>query len=165
MRAIGGYGVVGAAGVYYRCPNDSGVVVDDTLPRRLWKSPWHEEGRNLLQGHASPALLLSPASLRARLLGTISSATILGPKTACFPRCYIELFVSRARRRLKCRKLLLGPPSPAGEGPNSGRKVWTKRLLQKSGGQRALRISLPGTGKGVRFTISRSLRADRSLIR
>ncbi len=37
--------------------NDSGVVVDDTLPRPLWKSPWHEEGRNLLQGHASPALL------------------------------------------------------------------------------------------------------------
>ena len=100
---------------------------------RIWKSPWHEEGRNLLQGHASPALLLSPASLRARLLGAISSATILGPKTACFPRCYIELFVSRARRRRKCRRCVPGPPSPAGEGPDSGRKALTKRLLPKSG--------------------------------
>ena len=133
MRAIGGYGVVGAANVYYRWSNDSGVVVDDTLPRRLWKSPWHEEGRNLLQGHASPALLLSPASLRARLLGTISSATILGPKTACFSTPLYRIIRLESAKVAKCRRCVPGPPSPAGEGPDSGRKALTKRLLPNSG--------------------------------
>ena len=55
-----------------------------------------------------------------------------GQKQHVFPRRYIELFVSRLRRRLKCRRCVPGPPSPAGEGPDSGRKVWTKRLLPKS---------------------------------
>ena len=55
-----------------------------------------------------------------------------GQKQHVFPCYYIELSVSRARRRLKCRKLTPGPPSPAGEGPDSGRKVLTKRLLPKS---------------------------------
>ena len=55
-----------------------------------------------------------------------------GQKQHVFPCYYIELSVSRARRRLKCRKLVLGPPSPAGEGPDSGRKVLTKRLVPKS---------------------------------
>ena len=55
-----------------------------------------------------------------------------GQKQHVFPRRYIELFVSRVRRRLKCLRCMPGLPSPAGEGPDSGRKVYTKRLLPKS---------------------------------
>ena len=56
-----------------------------------------------------------------------------GQKQHVFPRRYVELFVSRARRRLKCRKLLPGPPSPAGEGPDSGRKAVDQTATSKIG--------------------------------
>ena len=81
------------------------------------------------RGHASPRSPLSPASLRARLL--VTNIVGQGQKQHVFPRYYIELSVSRARRRLKCRKLVLGPPSPAGEGPDSGRKGFDQTATSK----------------------------------
>jgi len=108
----------------------SSVVVDDTLPGRLWKSPWRREGRNLLQGARKPRSPFESSLPEGQTpRDEYRRPPFWGQKQHVFPRCYIELFVSRARRRLKCRRCVPGPPSPAGEGPDSGRKALTKRLL------------------------------------
>ena len=123
MRANGGFGVV-VPRCSYRCSNTPasswttlcrggfgsrrGVEKDATFSKgaRKPRSPFESglpEGQTPRDEYRRPPFW--------------------GQKQHVFPRCYIELFVSRARRRLKCRRCVPGPPSPAGEGPDSGRKV------------------------------------------
>ncbi len=99
----------------------------------LWMSPWHEEGRSLLHGARKPRSPFESGLPEGQTPRDDIVGHHFGAKNSMFFHAAISNYSSREREGCEMSQVCAWTALPRGRGPDSDRKVWTKRLLPNSG--------------------------------